>query len=159
MVNLHIWKISGTLSKMLLDLFLYLRSERIPFPRSVKAQMELFCFINLSSTEAEWMWQMSILFFLGLNYVTEPPACFLAEMQLNYTTSHGSEENQLDKLVSGGRCIMWRTGCLHTGLCGQKGDRQVKASDFALVSPHLGSFVQGRCWHTGASGVESHQDS
>lgn len=80
-------------------------------------------------------------------------------MELNYSSSHGSKENQLDKLVSGGRCVMWRTGCLHTGLYEQKGNRQAKESDFVFVSPHLGSFVHGRCCHTGASRVEGHQDS
>lgn len=33
-----------------------------------------------------------------------------------------SEENQLNMLVSGGRYVMWRTGCLHTELYEQNGN-------------------------------------
>lgn len=54
---------------------------------------------------------------------------------------------------------MWRAGYLHTGLHEQKGNRQVKGSDFTLVRPHLDSFVQGRYSQTAANGVEGHQES
>lgn len=57
------------------------------------------------------------------------------------TWTRGKQVN-LTHLVSYGRCIMWRAAYLHTELHEQKGNRQVKGSDFTLQRPHLDSFVQ-----------------
>lgn len=145
---------------MLLSAFLCLRYEHIWFPLPAKVQMEPFCFINLSWTEAGVNVTDKHTFLSWSKLYYRASCLFLSPNagKLHHAAWTRGKQVNLSHLVSCGRCVMWRAGYLHTELHEQKGNRQVKRSEFTFQRPHLDSFVQGRCWQTAANGVECHQD-